>query len=63
LETITFTGAYNSNNPHPVLTPNGPGCANIGYYVTNITASKFDIASASTPPSGATCRFNYIVIN
>jgi hypothetical protein len=63
LATITFTGAFSSNNPHPVLTPNGPGCANIGYYVTNISATQFSIATATNPPAGATCRFNYIVIN
>lgn len=63
LATITFTGAFNSSNPHPVLTPNGSGCANIGYYVTNISATQFSIATATAPPAGATCRFNYIVIN
>lgn len=63
LATINFTGAFNSNNPHPVITPNGPGCANIGYYVTNISATSFAIATATNPPAGATCRFNYIVIN
>ncbi len=63
LATITFTGAFNSNNPHPVLTPNGPGCAHISYYVTNISATQFSIASANNPPPGVTCRFNYIVIN
>lgn len=63
LATITFTGAFNSNNPHPVITPNGAGCANIGYYVTNISATQFSIATATAPPAGTTCRFNYIVIN
>ncbi len=63
LATIFFTGAYNSNNPHPVLTPNGSGCANIGYYVTNISATQFAIATATAPPAGVSCRFNYIVIN
>lgn len=63
LATITFTGAFSSSNPHPVLTPNGPGCANVDYYVTNITATQFAIATASNPSSGTTCRFNYIVIN
>lgn len=63
LATITFTGAFNSSNPHPILTPNGPGCANIGYYVTNISATQFAIATATAPPAGTTCRFNYIVIN
>lgn len=63
LATIHFTGAFSSNNPHPVLTPNGSGCANIGFYVTSINASQFAIATATAPPAGATCRFNYIVIN
>lgn len=63
LATIFFTGAFSSSNPHAVLTPNGPGCANIGYYVTNISATQFSIATATAPPPGATCRFNYIVIN
>lgn len=63
LATITFTGAFNSSNPHPVITPNGSGCANIGYYVTNISATQFAVATATAPPAGATCRFNYIVIN
>lgn len=63
LATINFTGAFNSSNPHPVLTPNGSGCANIGYYVTNISANHFSIATATAPPAGTTCRFNYIVIN
>ncbi len=63
LATINFTGAFSSNNPHPVLTPNGSDCANIGYYVTNINASHFSIATSTNPPAGATCRFNYIVIN
>lgn len=63
LATINFTGAFSSNNPHPVITPNGSGCANIGYYVTNISATKFSIATATAPPAGTTCRFNYIVIN
>jgi hypothetical protein len=63
LATIKFTKAYSSPNPHVVLTPNGPGCAEIGYYVTNITANGFAIGSSNTPPSGATCKFNYIVVN
>lgn len=63
LATIFFTGAYDSNNPHPVLTPNGPGCSNIGYYVTNISATQFAIATSTAPPAGTSCRFNYIVIN
>jgi cytoskeletal protein CcmA (bactofilin family) len=63
LATITFTGAFSSSNPHPVLTPNGSGCANIAYYVTNITANQFSIATATAPPAGTSCRFNYIVIN
>lgn len=63
LATIFFTGAFNSNNPHPVLTPNGPGCSNIGYYVTNISATQFAIATSTAPPAGTSCRFNYIVIN
>lgn len=63
LATITFTGAFNSNNPHPVLTPNGPGCANIAFYVTNISATQFAIATSTAPPPGVPCRFNYIVIN
>lgn len=63
LATITFTGAFSSNNPHPVLTPNGSGCANIAYYVTNISATQFSIATATAAPAGTTCRFNYIVIN
>lgn len=63
LATIFFTGAYNSNNPHPVITPNGSGCSNIGYYVTNISATQFAIATSTAPPAGVSCRFNYIVIN
>jgi predicted acyltransferase (DUF342 family) len=63
LATIFFTSAYNTSNPHPVLTPNGPGCAAIAYYVTNISATQFAIASATPPPPGVPCRFNYIVIN
>lgn len=63
LATIFFTGAYNSSNPHPILTPNGPGCSNIGYYVTNISATQFAIATSTAPPAGTSCRFNYIVIN
>jgi cytoskeletal protein CcmA (bactofilin family) len=63
LATITFATAYNSANPHPVISPNGPGCAGISYYVTNVSATQFAIASASVPPSGATCRFNYVVVN
>lgn len=63
LATINFTGAFNSNNPHPVITPNGPGCSGINYYITNVTANQFSIATSSAAPAGATCRFNYIVIN
>lgn len=63
LATITFTGPFSSNNPHPVLTPNGPSCANIGYYVTNISSTQFSIATATAPPPGVNCKFNYIVIN
>lgn len=63
LATIFFTGAFSRNNPHPVITPNGSGCANIGYYITNVSATQFSIATATNPPAGATCRFNYIVIN
>jgi len=62
LATVTFTSAYNGT-ARPVLTPNGPGCANIGYYVTNMTATQFSIATATNPPAGTTCRFNYIVVN
>lgn len=62
LATITFTSAY-SAAPRPVLTPNGPGCAAIDYYVTNITTTQFSIATASNPPAGATCRFNFVVVN
>ena len=63
LATITFTAAYSTSNPHPVLTPNGPSCAGINYYVTNISATQFAIATASAPSPGVACRFNYIVIN
>lgn len=63
LMTIFFTGAFKSNNPHAVISPNGPGCANIGYYVTNVSATQFSIATVTAPPAGAACRFNYIVIN
>lgn len=63
LATINFSGAFKSNNPHPVITPNGPGCSNIGYYVTNISSTQFSIATSTAPPAGTTCRFNYIVIN
>ncbi len=63
MATVNFTGAFNSNNPHPVLTPNGPSCANVSYYVTNISANQFSIATATNPPVGTACRFNYIVIN
>jgi hypothetical protein len=60
--TITFNSSF-SKAPYPVLTPNGSGCANIAYYVTNISSTSFSIASATAPPAGATCRFNYMVIN
>lgn len=63
LATINFTGAFKSNNPHPVITPNGPGCAHIAYYITNVSSTQFSIATASAPPAGTSCRFNYIVIN
>lgn len=63
LATLVFSESYNTANPHPVLTPNGPGCASIAFYVTNISATQFAIATASAPPAGATCRFNYVVIN
>jgi cytoskeletal protein CcmA (bactofilin family) len=62
LGTITFATGF-SGNPHPVITPNGSGCANIAYYVTAISVNQFAIASATAPPAGTTCRFNYIVIN
>jgi hypothetical protein len=62
LATITFSSAF-SGTARPVLTPNGPGCANIAYYVTNMSATQFSIASATAPPAGATCRFNFIVVN
>src|SRR5690606_23411221 len=52
IATIYFTGAYNSNNPHPVLTPNGSGCSNTGYYVTNINSTQFTIATSTAPPAG-----------
>lgn len=63
LATINFTSAYSSNSPHIVLTPNGPGCAAIEYYVTNVSATQFAIGTTSTAPAAVTCRFNYIVIN
>ncbi|MDQ3065357.1 MAG: hypothetical protein M3Q36_03760 [bacterium] len=63
LATITFSGAFASENPHPVLTPNGPTCASLRYYVTNISATQFSIATATAPSTGVACRFNYIVIN
>lgn len=63
LATINFTGAFKSNNPHPVIAPNGPGCSNIGYYITNVSATQFSIATSTSPPPGTSCRFNYIVIN
>lgn len=62
LATVTFTSAY-SGTARPVLTPNGPSCASIAYYVTNMSATQFSIASASAPPPGTTCRFNYVVVN
>ncbi len=63
LATINFTGAFKSNNPHAVITPNGPGCSGINYYVTNFSSTQFSIATSSPPPPGTSCRFNYIVIN
>lgn len=62
LATITFNSSF-SKGPYPVLTPNGSGCASIRYYVTNISASAFSIATATNPPAGTACRFNYHVIN
>ncbi len=63
LATITFSSAFSSNSPHPVITPNGSGCAGIKYYITNVSATAFSIATASAPSAGTLCRFNYIVIN
>ncbi|MBA2279193.1 hypothetical protein H0V99_02005 [Candidatus Saccharibacteria bacterium] len=63
LATITFSTAYTTSNPHAVLTPNGTGCSAIAYYVTNISATAFSIASSTAPPAGTLCRFNYLVIN
>lgn len=63
LATINFTGSFNSSNPHVVATPNSAACANIGYYITNVSANNFSLATSTTPPTGSTCKFNYIVIN
>ncbi|MCA9347809.1 hypothetical protein KC867_00190 [Candidatus Saccharibacteria bacterium] len=63
LATINFTGAFSSNNPHPVITPNGPGCSSISYYVTNVSSTQFSIATSTPSPTGTSCKFNYIVIN
>ncbi|MDQ3123550.1 MAG: hypothetical protein M3Q14_02620 [bacterium] len=62
LATITFTGAFDGS-PFPVLTPNGPSCATLRFYVTNISATQFSIATATAPSAGVACRLNYIVIN
>jgi len=61
LGTVRFTTTY-SATPHVVITPYGPGCSSAAYYVDSITNKQFVVGSTSTP-AGATCKFNYIVIN
>lgn len=59
--TITFTNRFN-NTPHVVITPVGSAAASMNYYI-NRSSSNFSICTASTPPSGQSFAFDYVVID
>lgn len=59
--TVTFTNRFN-NTPHVVITPVGSAAASMNYYI-NRSSSNFSICTASTPPSGQSFAFDYIVID
>ena len=63
IATVTFTTAFSTPNPHPVITANGSNCAVNAPYVTSISATKFSIALATVPSGGQSCKFNFIVLN
>jgi cytoskeletal protein CcmA (bactofilin family) len=59
--TVSFTNKFN-NTPHVVITPVGSAAASMNYYI-NRSNSSFSICTASTPPSGQSFAFDYIVID
>lgn len=58
--TVTFTQRFNGT-PRVLLTPVGPGAANLGHYVTRSNIS-FSVCSVDPPPASATFGFDYFVI-
>lgn len=59
---ISVGFAQKFGSPHVVVTPIGSGGAGIDYYVSRSSGS-FSLCSASTPPSGKSFSFDYIVID
>lgn len=59
--TVNFARRF-SGSPHVVVTPVGAGGAGLSYYV-NRNNNNFSLCTASTPPSGASFSFDYIVID
>lgn len=59
--TINFNHTFGST-PHVIVTPVGAAAAGIQYYVTRSTGS-FSLCTASSPPSGASFGYDYIVID
>lgn len=61
LANIVFTFAFNQT-PHVVISPVGPGCAGLNYYVTR-TTTGFSIGSTNAGPAGQSCSFDYVAID
>lgn len=58
--TVNFSTPFGST-PSVMLTPANASAASINYYVTR-SSSNFSVCSASTPPSGQSFVFDYLVI-
>jgi hypothetical protein len=58
--TVNFTQKYNSV-PHILITPVGPGAANVGYYVTRSTGN-FSVCGTGSAPASQSFGYDYMVI-
>lgn len=58
--TVNFTQNY-SGTPHVIVTPVGSAAGKLSWYV-NRTTSGFSVCTASTPPSGSSFGFDYVVL-
>ncbi|MFI5426041.1 hypothetical protein [Aeromicrobium sp. UC242_57] len=60
---MTFSKPWPDNTePDVLLTPNGPGWSSKGAYVTNVTATSFDLYVETALTASTTYRMNFFAV-